>query len=248
MLSFIGLLGGAAAKIYDDIEDNNLLQKFRNNTLMEFLKGIHYISFTSLSVHEPMFFILQYLVNCLHSITNKEGYSKHYESSLLYSFSLLFIIIDYKKITSFTLIDKLLIIFFFSTICFEPLIMKLLSADSEHSFIKLIIRGIGLILVIGVYNFITANSLKYIYIYFIGYAAISVLVQYYSLREEKLKKEELKEEKEKEESEVKETKETKEETKEIKEVKGTKEVKETKEEKETKETKEEKETKETKEK
>ena len=29
MLSFIGLLGGAAAKIYDDIEDNNLLQKFQ---------------------------------------------------------------------------------------------------------------------------------------------------------------------------------------------------------------------------
>ena len=61
MYSLIALLGGAAAKIYDDIEDNNLLQKFRNNTLMEFLKGIHYISFMSLSIEEPIFFIISYL-------------------------------------------------------------------------------------------------------------------------------------------------------------------------------------------
>ena len=50
MSLFIPLLAGVAAKLYDDLEDNNFLQKFRNNTLMEFLKGIHYISFTSLSI------------------------------------------------------------------------------------------------------------------------------------------------------------------------------------------------------
>jgi hypothetical protein len=36
MYSLIALLAGAAAKLYDDLEDNNFLQKFRNNTLMEF--------------------------------------------------------------------------------------------------------------------------------------------------------------------------------------------------------------------
>ena len=38
MYPLIALLAGAAAKLYDDLEDNNLLQEFRNNTFMEFLK------------------------------------------------------------------------------------------------------------------------------------------------------------------------------------------------------------------
>ena len=45
MYSLIALIAGVAAKLYDDLEDNIFLQKFRNNTLMEFLKGIHYILF-----------------------------------------------------------------------------------------------------------------------------------------------------------------------------------------------------------
>jgi hypothetical protein len=63
MYSLIALLAGATAKLYDDLEDNNLLQKFRNNTLMEFLKGLHYISFITVSIEEPMFFIIQYVTN-----------------------------------------------------------------------------------------------------------------------------------------------------------------------------------------
>ena len=38
MYLLLALLAGAAAKLYDDIEDNNFLQKFHNNTLMELLK------------------------------------------------------------------------------------------------------------------------------------------------------------------------------------------------------------------
>ena len=95
MYSLIALLAGVAAKLYDDLEDNAFLQKFRNNTLMEFLKGIHYISFMSLSIEEPIFFLISYLCNLLHSFGSKESYSKPYEKSLLYSFLLLFIIIDY---------------------------------------------------------------------------------------------------------------------------------------------------------
>jgi len=238
MYSLIALLAGAAAKLYDDIEDNNFLQKFHNNTLMEFLKGIHYILFMSLSIEEPLFFLISYLINILHSFGNKESYSKPYEHSLLYSFVLLFFIVDYKKITSLCLFDKLLIISGILMGALEPLVGP--AVKDEYSFAKLISRGILMVFQIILCCFIRSNALKYATIELIGYLFISVLVQCYSLyslrmeKEEKVK-EEVKEEVIKEEKEVKEEKEEKE----VKEEKEEKEVKEEKEEKE--EEKEEKE-------
>lgn len=203
MSSLIALLAGVAAKLYDDLEDNNFLQKFRNSTLMEFLKGLHYISFTALSVEEPMFFVLNYLYNILHSFGNKEGYSKPYEHSLLYSFLLLFIIIDYKKITSFCLIDKLIILAGILMSGLEPLVFNFDSKDSEYSFGKMKGRIITMILQIIICYFSISNTTKYITSYIIGYLFISVLVQLYSLRMEKLKIE-IEKEKEKEVKEIEE--------------------------------------------
>jgi hypothetical protein len=209
MYSLIALLAGAAAKLYDDLDDNNLLQKFRNSTLMEFLKGLHYISFITVSIEEPMFFIIQYVMNIAQCFANKEGYSKPYEHSLLYSFLLLFIIIDYKKITSSCIIDILQSIIFILGMIIEPIAMKILCENSEYSFIKLIFRCfLILCMAILIYFFTKSNS--YILVYYIGYMFISVLVQFYSLRMEKLKLEEVKEIKEKEEKEIKEIKEIKE--------------------------------------
>jgi uncharacterized membrane protein (DUF106 family) len=82
-----------------------------------------------------------------------------------------------------------------------------------------------MLLSIILYYFSISNTTKFITAYSIGYTLISVIVQYYSLREEKirkeiekLKQEEVKEIKEKEEKEeIKEIK-VKEEIKEIEEV------------------------------
>jgi hypothetical protein len=199
MYSLIALLAGVAKKLYDDLEDNNFLQKFRNNTLMEFLKGIHYIAFTATSVEEPMFFIVQYFCNIVHSFGNKEGYSKPYDNSVLYSFLLLFIIIDYKKITSLHLSDKLISIFYVFLFAIEPLIGS--GTTVEYSFTKMIGRVSNMIIHIILCYFIRSNSLKYITVYFIGYSFISVLVQLYSLSMEKLKEKEVKEEVKEEEIE-----------------------------------------------
>ena len=214
MYSLIALLAGVAAKLYDDLEDNNFLQKFNNNTLMEFLKGIHYITFTAASVEEPFFLIFQYLCNIVYFFGKTEAYSKPYEKSLLYSFLLLFVIIDYKKITSFCLSDKLISIFFFIIFAVEPLIG--FDTTEEYSFAKMICRLIIMIIQTILCYFIRSNSLKYITAYFIGYLFISVLVQLYSLSMEKLKEEEVSEAKEEEISEAKEE-EVSEEKEEVKE-------------------------------
>jgi hypothetical protein len=238
MYSLIALLAGAAAKLYDDLEDNTFLKKFRNNTLMEFLKGIHYILFMSLSIEEPLLFIIQYVMNIVHSFGNKESYSKPYEHSLLYSFLLVFLIIDYKKITSLCLLDKLLIIVFILMSALEPLTCGPVVKD-EYSFTKMIDRAIVLIFQIILCYFIRSDGLKYLTIVYIGYTFISVLVQLYSLRMEKLKIEEVKEEVKEEEIEEKEKEKEEEKGKKVVEV--VKEVEEIKEIKEVEEIKEEKE-------
>ena len=207
MSSLIALLGGAATKLYDDLDDNMLLQKYRNSTLMEFLKGIQYISFIVLSVEEPMFLIILYLVNIVHHFGNKEAYNKPYEHSLLYSYVLLFFIIDYKKITNLCISDKLISIEAILGSAVEPLIN--FDINAEYSFSKLIFRVVGIILLIIQYYFSRSNSIKYFITSVIGYLVVSILVQCYSLRVKKLeaKEEEAKEEAKEEEVKEEEVKE-----------------------------------------
>ena len=196
----ISLLAGLSVKVYDDLNDNIILQKIRNDTLMEFLKGFHFISFTAISIEEPLFFIISYFANLMNYMGNNEAYSDPYEHSLLYSFMLLFIILDYKKIRDICLLDKLLILCMCSTMFMEPIIMHYCFQNSEFSFHKMIIRSILLINVI-VFCFLSnSRASKYVFSYCIGYFSFSVLVQYYSLLivKEEVKKELKEEVKEKE--------------------------------------------------
>jgi hypothetical protein len=80
----------------------------------------------------------------------------------------------------------------------EPLVFNFDSKDSEYSFGKMKGRIITMILQIIICYFSISNTTKYITSYIIGYLFISVLVQLYSLRMEKLKVEIEKEVKEKE--------------------------------------------------
>ena len=178
---FISLLGGLSVKVYDDLNDNIILQKFRNDTFMEFLKGLHFISFTAISIEEPLFFIISYIGNLMNYLGNNEAFSEPYEHSILYSVMILFIILDYKKITDICLLDKLLMVCMCSTMFIEPIIMHYFFKNSEFSFQKMIIRSL-LLICVTIYCFLSkSRALKYVFSYFIGYFTISVLVQCYSL-------------------------------------------------------------------
>ena len=95
-VSFAALLAGVSCKLYDDLHDNEKLAKFKNKTLMEFLNGVHYICFTTVSIDNPFWFIFNYIINVAHHLTNDEAFSKPYEKSLFFSFGLLFFFINYK--------------------------------------------------------------------------------------------------------------------------------------------------------
>ncbi len=181
IMAFIPFIGGLSAKMYDDLSDNKLLQQWHNKTFMEFLKGIHFISFTTVSIQEPLFFIVSYLANVLNYFGNYDAYSEHYEYSLLFSFLLLFAIIDYSKITAVNLFDKILILCFCAVMFLEPILLRRFFQNSEFSLQKLIMRITLLVFAMIFYVFATSMPMKYIYAYIIGYFVFSVGVQGYSL-------------------------------------------------------------------
>ena len=85
---FQAFLGGLSCKLYDDLNDNIVLKKFCNATFMEYLKGIHYVSFVSVSMNDPLFFIICYIGCFINHIRDGDAFKEPYEHSLLYSFIL----------------------------------------------------------------------------------------------------------------------------------------------------------------
>ena len=61
IMDIFSFIGGFSAKLYDDINDNIYFTDFKKNIfLMELLKGLHYITFTSVGLQDPLFFIIHY--------------------------------------------------------------------------------------------------------------------------------------------------------------------------------------------
>ena len=174
----VPLLGGIFLKSYDDLSDNETLIAFKNETLMEFLKGAHYICFTIMSINDPLWFIFAYTMNTLCYILDCNPYSKPYETSIFFSFGLLFIIINYNNIKLGDWYEYLILIGIFVGGIIETYIIH-----AEYSIFKLIIRSICILyLVILLYIFPNmSNTMRYICIYFTGYLLLSSIVQYYSL-------------------------------------------------------------------
>jgi hypothetical protein len=189
-------MAGCSCKLYDDIQDIPHYKNYKNNIyLTEALKGIHYILFTIVSLKDNFFFITQYIINSLHTLTSKESFSNPYEHTLFYSFFILFFALDYKKLfqdiqyyfqnlsnngmlnfnNPFILYTYLLT-FIITAGTIEPIIYS-----EENSFKKLFIRLLATIFFFIIY-FInkTENSLYFI-LYSAGYMLCSTISQIYIL-------------------------------------------------------------------
>lgn len=179
---FQAFLGGLSCKLYDDLNDNIVLKKFYNTTFMEYLKGIHYISLVSVSIDDPLFFIIFYIGCFLNHLRDGDAFKEPYEHSLLYSFILLFIILDYTKITNDVgLTDIIIFSVFLFSMFIEKVVMHYFVQDSEFSTSKLIIRMLALICVVLSFLLCKSKSTKHLFTYLTGYVILSILIQYYSL-------------------------------------------------------------------
>lgn len=177
----IAMLSGMSMKLYDDLNDNDMLEPFKNDFIMEYLKGFHYITFTATAISNPLFFYVNYAANILHCLTNQDGYACVYEHSVMYSFALLFVILYFKKQSHVGFYDYVLLLNLCGGCFIEPILANFLLDGAEFSYNKLYIRMFG-VLYLGAHILLsTSRVTKCAFYYLMGYFIISVASQYYSV-------------------------------------------------------------------
>jgi hypothetical protein len=181
MTTYLAFLCGFVIKAYDDLNDNPKLEHFKTDFIMEVLKGIQYISLTTLSIDEPLFFYIMYIGNVLNSLTNQEGFKDPYEHSLLYSYPILFLMLWRTPFSKLGLMDWAVIWAICAVCLLEPIIVKYLFQNEESSFSKLIIRLIGCILECWILFIGVSPPVKYFISCALGYCGLSACVQIYSV-------------------------------------------------------------------
>ena len=171
-------LAGVSAKLYDDICDNPHVAKYKNDTLLEGLKGVQFMTTVKVALDDPLFMIVYYFGNVANFIGDKNSFKDPYEKSLIYSYLFLFLILDYTKFTRQKWYEYCTIIMFIYGMFLESSIFK-----SEYSNFKLICR-VGSILSMLFLLYIFPNvtiTLKYLWLTIIGYFFVSSISQFYSL-------------------------------------------------------------------
>jgi len=175
-ISIASFIAGLSCKFYDDLADNPFFKIHSTPFLLEFLKGIHTVLFTIISLHEPIFYIYIFLINIFHSFSSPASFESPYEKSCLYFFIVLFFFI--KKcnfhVNKMEYVLLLLMILFLGFI--EPFFFK-----EEYSTYKCIFRGVSFLYCF-VLSFISSSFMKYVLLYFSGYTFCAVCIQCYSIK------------------------------------------------------------------
>lgn len=179
MYLIASFMAGLCAKLYDDLTDNPLLTQLSSPLILEYLKGVHYILFTILSLQEPMFWFIIYVANVIHFVINPSSYELPYEKSLLYSALLFFCFIKTFRV-DFSAIDYLFICGFILGVSLEPLI-----TPKEYSLLKLCSRTTLTWGCLFCTLFSSSTIIKFIFLYWAGYFGCSSIVQFYSLYKDK---------------------------------------------------------------
>ena len=176
----LAFVAGTMAKIYDDLDDNKLFQKFGKNGkyIKEYLKGFQYVAITILAIKFPMMFLFAYVIILTNYISSPNDYKNSYEWSLLTTMPILFLFINYSKLF---LPNKYEITLFLGLLIGTFLESKIIK--KEYSSFKLITRVFGLlsfifIFVYGYYYNLFSIEIFASLLYVIGYLVVSVVFQF----------------------------------------------------------------------
>ena len=172
-------LYGSVLKIYDDLEDNKLLKKFKNPLFVEFIKMLNTILYLVLSIKEPLiYYIFSFLlVWTLYSVPS--SFKGAYEKAGIIILFVIYFFIDNSKIR-FSNIDLTLLVGFCMMI--GIVYIESIFSPTEFSITKIFIR-----LSICIYSIFACIFLKnneticLMCIWAFGYMMTSVMVQYYCL-------------------------------------------------------------------
>jgi hypothetical protein len=169
---FIAFAGGVVNKVYDDLYDNKLTE---NQTILESLKGLHWVALTSL--RDANFIAFLYLFCLANYFVFPASFSEPYELSTLIVSPIL-LLMNVFSVPPF--LDIVALGILCSSVAIEPSWFPV-----EYSYHKLISR-IGCIIssIIGfsvLYSFGGSESMQRITMYSLGYFVTSSLFQAYLL-------------------------------------------------------------------
>lgn len=174
------LIAGMSCKIYDDLQDNPLLKRYRNKTFMEALKIVHIMFFTIVSLKDATFYYLFCISIILNALSNPSAYSNPYENAMLWVYPLLFFYV--KQPTLITTQEVFYILSFLATNWFESYL-----SQEEFSYLKCATRLYFCIASAVMYYKSTTPTLHHLMAYFVGYFGVSFFVQWYSVSKSKNK-------------------------------------------------------------
>jgi hypothetical protein len=180
----LAFLAGLANKMHDDLSDNSLLSTFKTPVVMEWLKGVHYVFFTALSLQKPVFFMLLFAMFGFSSLADPNAWTGAYETAVPFALGLIYLLLDYSQLSTLSFYDVFILPAILSTNILEPLVLP-----QEFSILKLIVRVhiLGALLCIILLPMFS-DTVKYICMYYTGYFLGSVVSQYYCLLKTKPKK------------------------------------------------------------
>lgn len=140
-MEFFAVLGGASAKIYDDIIDNNIPM---NATILESLKGLQWISLTAISLNDFNLTAIMYAFCIFNWIVNPEAFQIPYEIALLALYPC-FMLWNFSTASFFSFKDIFYILVILGSAVFEPIIHKFIHY-TEGSAEKLLLRSCSAIM------------------------------------------------------------------------------------------------------
>jgi hypothetical protein len=100
-LKILSVFSGICMKLYDDLNVNDLYTYFniKNKELVnEILKGVVYISFTTLSLNYEIFYFMVVFILSVNAYFDRVAYLGSYELGGLISIYFIFLLINYSKI------------------------------------------------------------------------------------------------------------------------------------------------------
>jgi hypothetical protein len=192
----LAIIAGALCKLYDDLNDNNLYEYFeikQKEYINEFLKGLHYIFYTILSLNYEWYYIFYTTTLTIGCLYDPSAYSNYYEFSGLISVYFISLFINYQNIINFNFYD---ILFFLIYLIGGKI--EFTSMQIEYSKSKLFIRLLSIIFFICILVFnnmykLFSNNIDCFLYYTIGYLLVSCIFQVFLLNKDKdVKKEDVK--------------------------------------------------------
>jgi hypothetical protein len=186
-LKILAVFTGICMKLYDDLNDNDLYTHFniKNKEIInEILKGIAYISFTTLSLSYEFFYFMVIFILSVNAYFDRAAYSGSYEFGGLISIYFISLLITYKKINYTDLLYCIILLL--AAIVFD-FGKKIQVEFSKNKLFLRVISAIFFCCMISLnyyFNFFSEN-IDILSLWILGYTVTSCIFQWFFIYKKK---------------------------------------------------------------